>query len=71
MVEVFALFVKLPLIVPALLRVLELPSRVKFPAMVPKLFTLPFFALKVIPLVAVNVLFCATSKALVILPFPL
>ena len=37
---------KLPLMVPALLRVLELPFRVKFPAMVPKLFTLPFLELK-------------------------
>ena len=57
--------------VPALLRVLELPSRVKFPARIPKLFTLPLVAWKVIPLVAVKVLFSAIPKEFVILPFPL
>ena len=48
---------------------LRLPSRVKFPARIPSLFTLPLVALRVIPLVAVNVLFCAISILEVIFAF--
>ena len=51
----FALLI-IVVMLPEFVTLLELPSRVKAPARVPKLFTLPLFALRVIPLVAVKVL---------------